>query len=119
MNQGPAPYFIYRENQRTLEDIGAWDRQEVSITGRGEPERVEALAVTAATLPLLRVQPLLGRLFTEENNTPGSPPQVILTYGYWQRAFGGVRDIVGQPLQVDGEPADVIGVLPASFVLET
>jgi predicted permease len=115
MNQGPATYFIYRDNQKTFEDIGAWDRQEVSITGRGEPERVEALEVTAATLPLLRVQPLLGRLFTEQDNAPGSPPQVILTYGYWHRVFGGARDIVGQPLQVDGVPADVIGVLPASF----
>ena len=115
LNQGPATYFIYRDNQRTFEDIGAWDRQEVSITGRGEPERVEALAVTDATLPLLRVQPILGRLLSREDDTPGSPLRVLLTYGYWQRAFGGARDILGQRLQVNGAPAEVLGVLPASF----
>src|SRR3982751_208637 len=65
MNQGPATYFTYLDNQRSFEGIGAWDRQEVSITGRGEPERVEALAITDGTLPLLRVQPLLGRGFSK------------------------------------------------------
>jgi predicted permease len=115
MNQGPATYFTYRDNQRAFEDIGAWDRQEVSITGRGEPERVQALAVTDATLSLLRVQPILGRVFSKEDDTPGSPLRAILTYGYWQRKFGGARDIIGQPLQIDGEPASVVGVLPASF----
>jgi predicted permease len=115
MNQGPATYFTYLDNQRSFEGIGAWDRQEVSITGRGEPERVEALAVTEATLPLLRVQPALGRRFAQEDDTPGNPLRVILTHGYWQRAFGGAGDIVGQRLEIDGVPADVIGVLPASF----
>jgi putative ABC transport system permease protein len=115
MNQGPATYFTYRDNQRAFEDIGAWDRDEVSITGRGEPEHVEALAVTAATLPLLRVRPILGRLFGEEDDRPGSPLGAVLTYGYWQRKFGGARDVLGQPIMIDGKPAVVLGVLPASF----
>ena len=59
-------------SSRVFEDIGAWDTDEVSITGRGEPERVEALAVTDGLLPLLRVQPLLGRLFTKEDDAPGA-----------------------------------------------
>ncbi|MEX2303348.1 MAG: ABC transporter permease [Bryobacterales bacterium] len=115
MNQGPATYFIYHDNQQAFEGIGAWDRTDVSITGRGEPERVEALAVTDGTLPLLRVQPILGRRFSEEDAALGSPLRVILTHGYWQRAFGGARDILGQRLEIDGAPADVVGVLPASF----
>ena len=57
-NHGPATYLTYRENQRAFEAIGAWDPTEVSITGRGDPERVQALLVSAATLPLLRVQPV-------------------------------------------------------------
>jgi predicted permease len=115
MNQGPATYFVYHDNQRVFEDVGAWDPEEVSITGRGEPERVEALAVTEGTLPLLRVQPILGRRFSEEDDAPGVPLRVILTHGYWQRAFGGTRDILGQRLEIDGSPADIVGVLPASF----
>ena len=75
----------------------------MSITGRGEPERVEALSVTATTLPLLRVQPALGRLFGKEDDAPGRPLRVVLTYGYWQRRFGGAPDVVGKTLDVDGE----------------
>jgi putative ABC transport system permease protein len=115
MNQGPATYFTYCDNQRAFEAIGAWESNEVSITGRGQPERIEALSVTEATLPLLRVQPALGRLFRGEDDAPGSPLRVILTHGYWQRRFGGASDVLGGRLNVDGEAADIIGVLPSSF----
>ena len=73
MNQGPATYFTYRDNQRVFEDIGAWESNEVSITGRGEPERVEVLSVTHTTLPLLRVQPVLGRAVQQGGRCPGQP----------------------------------------------
>src|SRR5688500_5438781 len=114
-NHGPATYLTYRENQRAFEAIGAWDPTEVSITGGGDPERVQALLVSAATLPLLRVQPVLGRVFSAEDDTPGQPLRVVLTYGYWQRRFGGAENVVGQALVIDGRPGEVIGVLPASF----
>jgi putative ABC transport system permease protein len=115
VNHGPATYFTYRDNQRMFEDIGAWEGNEASITGRGDPERVEVLAVSDGTLPLLRVQPLLGRLFTKDDDAPGRPLRAILTYGYWQRRFGGAENAVGQTLTIDGTPAEVIGVLAASF----
>ena len=114
-NHGPDTYLTYRDHQRAFEAIGAWDRREVSITAPGEPERVNALAVTSATLPLLGVQPALGRFFAKEDDVPGGPLRVILTHGYWQRRFGGATDAIGQALQIDGRPAEVIGVLPASF----
>src|SRR6266498_3589660 len=93
---GPATYLTYRENQQAFEAIGAWDPAEVSITGGGDPERVQALLVSSSTLPLLRVQPVVGRVFSTEDDTPGHPLRVVLTYGYWQRRFGGVENIVGQ-----------------------
>lgn len=114
-NHGPTTYLTYRENQKAFEAIGAWDPAEVSITGGGDPERVQALLVSATTLPLLRVQPVVGRLFGMDDDTPGSPLRVVLTYGYWQRRFGGAENIVGQMLTIDGRPGEVIGVLPASF----
>jgi putative ABC transport system permease protein len=114
-NHGPTTYLTYRENQRAFEAIGAWDPTEVSITGGGDPERVQALLVSAATLPLLRVQPVLGRVFSAEDDTPGNPLRVVLTYGYWQRRLGGAENVVGQSLVIDGRPGDVIGVLPSSF----
>lgn len=112
---GPATYLTYRENQQAFEAIGAWNPAEVSITGGGDPERLQALLVSATTLPLLRVQPVVGRVFGTEDDTPGNPLRVVLTYGYWQRRFGGLENIVGQTLAIDGTPAEVIGVLPASF----
>ena len=115
MNQGPATYFTYLDNQQAFEGIGVWDTGEETVTGRGEPERISTLEVTAATLPLLRVQPLHGRLFRDEDDEPGSPLRAILAYGYWQSKFGGVEEVIGQTLQLDGEPAEIVGVLPASF----
>jgi putative ABC transport system permease protein len=112
---GPATYLTYRENQQAFEAIGGWHPTEVSITGGGDPERVKALLVTAATLPLLRVQPVIGRIFSAEDDTPGNPLRVVLTYGYWQRRFGGVENVVGRMIAIDGRPGEVIGVLPASF----
>lgn len=114
--QSPATYFIYRDENRVFEDVGLWAPfPDVTITDQGEPERVQALYVTDGTLPTLRVQPLLGRLFTKEDDAPGSPDRTVLTYGYWQRRFGGAPDIVGQSVTIDGAPHEVIGVLPSSF----
>ncbi|MGH9161155.1 MAG: ADOP family duplicated permease [Vicinamibacteraceae bacterium] len=114
--QSPATYFTYRDENRVFEDVGLWAPfPQVSITSPGEPERVQALYVTDGTLAILEVEPLLGRLFTKADDTPGSPDRTVLTYGYWQRRFGGAPHIVGRPVTIDGKPHEVIGVLPPSF----
>ena len=115
LEQGPATYFTYRDSSRVFEDIALWDQEEVSITEAAEPERVQALRVTEGLLPVLRVPPLLGRVFNAEDDAPGSPLRAILTHGYWQRRFGGAPDVIGRSLNVDGRPCEVIGVLPPSF----
>jgi predicted permease len=115
-NHGSATYLTFRANQAAFEGIGAWDPAEVSITGGGgDPERVDALRVSASTLPLLRVQPAIGRLFGAEDDTPGNPLRLVLTHGYWQRRFGGSETVIGRTLTIDGRPGEVIGVLPSSF----
>jgi predicted permease len=115
LNQGPATYLTYREENRVFEQIGMWDNASVSVTGRGEPEKVDALVVTDSTLPALRVRPALGRGFTAEDDSPASPERVLLTHGYWQKRFGGRPDVVGQTLTVEGKLNEIIGVLPADF----
>jgi len=115
LEQGASTYFTYRESSRVFEDIALWDSEEVSITGAGEPERAEGLRVTDGVLGILRVQPLLGRFFTREDDAPGTPRRVILSHGYWQRRFGGAPDVIGRSLDIDGTPCEVIGVLPAWF----
>ncbi len=115
MNQGEATYFTYLDRQRVFDAVGAWDTKQVSITGRGEPERLEALAVSAATLPLLGVRPARGPLVTADEDAPGAPQRAVLTPGYWQRRFGGAPDAVGQTIAVGDRVAEVVGVLPPSF----
>jgi putative ABC transport system permease protein len=115
LNQSPATYFTYRDESRTFDDIGMWDVTAVSVTGAGEPERLQALLVTDGTLGVLRVRPMLGRAFSKEDDTPAGAERVMLTYGYWQRKFGGDQSIVGRGMTIDGRPREVIGVLPADF----
>jgi predicted permease len=115
LNQGPAAYLIYREEGRVFEDIGLWGRMSVSVTGTGEPERVAGLRVTDGLLGVLRVHPAIGRAFTAEDDRYGAPNRVMLSYGYWQRKFGGDPRVIGRLLTVDGEAWEIIGVLPAGF----
>jgi predicted permease len=115
LNMSPATYLVYREEGRVFEDVGLWDNGAVSITGAGEPERVQTLLVTDGTLPLLRVTPVLGRGFTADDDSPKTPERVILTHAYWLRKFGGDQSVIGKPVVVDGRPREIIGVLPAGF----
>ena len=112
VNQSPATYFTYREEGTVFEDIGMWDNDFVSVTEIEKPERVDAIYVTDGSLPLLRVQPTLGRVFTAEDDAPGSPETVILSYGYWQSRFGGDAGVLGRTLIIDGRACEIIGVMP-------
>ena len=76
---------------------------------------MDSLSVTDGTLPLLGIRPALGRLFTAEDDAPGSAETVILSHEFWQRVFKGDPNAIGQSLVVDGSPTQVIGVLPPGF----
>jgi predicted permease len=115
LEMSPSDYFIYREQGRTFQDIGMYQGDSVSVTGVGEPEQVPTLRVTEATLPLLGVQPALGRHFRHEDDLPGAPETVLLSYAYWRRKFGGDSSAVGRTLVVDGKGRQIIGVLPKGF----
>jgi predicted permease len=114
---GAAPflYFTYRDENRTLEDIGIWQGESVSVTGLAEPEQVDAVDVTNGVLPILGVRPVIGRLFSRQDDSPGSPETVVLSFGYWRAKFGGARSVVGRRLLIDSQAREVIGVLPESF----
>ncbi len=111
----PSMYFTYREANRTFEHFGLWSAGGASVTGIAEPELPRALIVTYGVLDALGVPPLHGRWFTEEDDTPGSAETVILTFGYWQRRFGGEASVVGRTLTIDSRPRVVIGVMPETF----
>ena len=115
LNMAPSNYFIYREQNQTFQDIGAYDTTRVNLTGLAEAERLDALNVTDGTLPLLGIPPLLGRTFTHQDDSPGSPDTVILTYGFWRKKFAGSPSAIGQTIILDGTPRQIIGVLPPRF----
>ena len=115
LNMAPSYYFIYREEGRVFEDVGLWNGGAVSVTGTGEPERVQALFVTDGTLSLLHVNPILGRHFTADDDSPKTPERAILSHAYWERKFGSDQAVIGKSVVVDGKPREIIGVLPAGF----
>ncbi|HME06609.1 MAG TPA: ABC transporter permease, partial [Bryobacteraceae bacterium] len=115
LNASPSLYFVYREENRTFQDVGLWRGDAVSVTGLAEPEQVQSLDVTEGVLPLLGVQPILGRGFSHYDDSPKTPETVLLTYGYWQSRFGGDKTVIGRRILVDGTAREVIGVLPQSF----
>jgi predicted permease len=115
LNQAPSTYFLYREQAESFEDIGLWDNNSVTLTGRGEPEEVNAIMVTDGTLPVLGVRPALGRTFTREDDAPGGPDTIMISHAYWQRAFAGSPAAIGQSVIMNGRPREVIGVLPEGF----
>ncbi|HEY2548232.1 MAG TPA: ABC transporter permease, partial [Candidatus Acidoferrum sp.] len=96
LNMAPSNYFIYREQNQTFQDLGVYNRDAVSITGVAQPERLDALDVSDGIIPLLGIPPMLGRSFTREDDSPGGPATVMLTYGYWEKKFGGASSVIGQ-----------------------
>jgi putative ABC transport system permease protein len=114
---GAAPflYFTYREEGRVFQDVGLWNPGTVSVTGLAEPEEVRTLFVTDGILPMLGVQPMLGRVFTRTDDSPDSAETVVLTSGYWRSKFGGDNSAIGRTLMVDSRPREIIGVLPDRF----
>jgi predicted permease len=115
LNMAPSNYFIYREQNRTFQDLGIYHGDSVSVTGAGEPEQVRALDVSDGVLPILGIPPMLGRGFDRADSTTGSPDVVILTYGYWRRKFAGDSSVIGHPITVNAKPRQIVGVMPESF----
>jgi putative ABC transport system permease protein len=115
LNASIADYITYREDSRTLEDVAIWNGTALTVTGLAEPERVDGISATFRLLPILGVQPALGRAFVERDDDPHSPEVVMLGHGYWQRRFGGDPGVVGRRITVDGTAREIIGVLPQAF----
>lgn len=115
LNAAPSEYWILRDETRTLDHVSLWQSNSDSITGAAEPEHVDSMVVTHGFLNALRATPQAGRFFSPEDDKPGAPRTVILSYAYWSRKFGASPGALGQKLRIDGELYDVIGVLRQDF----
>ena len=96
--------------------MAAMAQRSFNLTGAGEPERFDGRKVSGNLFTILGVEPLLGRNFLPEEDKPGSRV-VILSYGVWQRRFGGDTGIIGRALTLNGEPYTVVGVMPGAVEL--
>ena len=114
---GAAPflYFTYREEGRVFQDVAMWRTGTVSVTGIAQPEEVPTLFSTDGLLPILGVQPMIGRVFSRADDAPGGAETVVLTAGYWRAKFGADPAAVGRTVTLDGKPREIIGVLPDAF----
>jgi putative ABC transport system permease protein len=111
----PADYFDYRRDARSFERLGAAQAWAATLAGGERPERIAGLKVSADLFDLLGVPAIVGRTFARGEDEPGRDKIVVLGHGLWQRRFGGDRSIVGRTVQLDGQPYEVVGVMPASF----
>lgn len=115
-----SDYVAWREQQKGFEDLAAFSEGTVNLSGsEGRPERYEGGFVTAATFPLLRVAPILGRNFTEEEDRPGGAAVVIIGWDIWQNRFGADPAIIGKSIRANGVSREVVGVMPRGFLFPT
>jgi putative ABC transport system permease protein len=113
----PANFLVWREQNTVFDQMAAFVEQPANLTGQGEPERIAVQYSTPNLFPLLGVNPVLGRPFTAEEGQTGSDQVAILSYGLWQRRFGGRASAIGQTIRLDEVPYTVVGVMPRDFQL--
>ena len=113
-----AEFLDYARLEAQVESAAAWsDEGDVAITGDGTPESVGAMAMSHEMLPVLGMEPAVGRGFSVEEDLPNAPPVAMIGYDLWRRRYGGDPSLVGRTITVDGTPVRVVGVLPRAFRL--
>jgi predicted permease len=124
LNLSPSMYFTYVEHNRVFQSLGVWIATNSTVTGVAAPEPVRAIGVSDGVLQALNVAPAAGRwLLADDQLGPPRPlpsllrayDKVMLSYGYWQRRFGGDRSVIGRTITVDGRPKEIVGVMPRGF----
>jgi len=111
----PANFFDWRRMNRTFVDMAATGGAGGSLTGDGTPEQVNGRRATPNFFSVLGVHPIAGRTFTDEEDRGGAQV-IVISYGLWQRRYGGERSIVGRTVVMNDTRYEVIGVLPRDFV---
>lgn len=104
-----------RSRSRALKRMGIYVGANLTMTGRGDPVRLVATRMSADFPAMLGDRPILGRAFDAADVSAGNTAVVVLSFGTWQRHFGGAPNVLGRNLTLDGQPRTVIGVMPATF----
>ncbi|HXW17130.1 MAG TPA: ABC transporter permease, partial [Candidatus Acidoferrales bacterium] len=108
-------YKDWRDQSRSFESMQGSCLTAMTLTGMGEPELIQTRYTTAGFFPLLGVTPVAGRNFLPEEDRAESAPVVMISYGLWQRRFGGSKDWIGKTIELGSKPYTLIGVVPPGF----
>jgi predicted permease len=119
MELSPANFRDWKERATSFEAMAAYTSRPANFVGKREPRRLEGAAVTADLLPMLGVRPVIGRLFTREDDRDSAPGTLLISHAIWQSEFGGLAGVLGQVVKLDDESFSIIGVLPADFTFPT
>jgi predicted permease len=111
------PNFLDCKREIRSLDLAARRYGGGAVRGTGEAEYVDGFQISSQLFAVLGVTPVRGRAFRPEEDRPGSAPVIIISYGLWQRQFGGNPAAIGMPLVFDGKPDTVVGIAPSSFRL--
>jgi len=115
-NSSGPDFLDWRKQSRSFEGMACLASWQPVLTGAGEPERIPGGMVSFDFFRVLGINPAFGRTFTPEEDRKPEPESVILSYGFWQRRFGGDRDLLGRTLTLNGRLWTVIGIMPADFL---
>jgi putative ABC transport system permease protein len=105
----------WKQQNNVFDDMGVFLDFRSNLTGEGAPEEIPAQIVTTNLLPMLGVNPIRGRLFAPEEGREGEPGVAVISYGLWQRRFGGDENLVGRKVMLNNLPVTIIGILPEGF----
>jgi predicted permease len=111
----PSMYLTYAEHNRAFQSIGVWVSGTANVTGFAQPEEVHTTYISDGVLQTLNVPPAAGRWMTSAEQAPHSHEVAMLSYGYWQRHFGGDPSVIGRNIQVDSQTREIVGVMPRGF----
>jgi putative ABC transport system permease protein len=111
----PANFYDVRAASRTLENLSAYVWWDANLVDRGNPERLPGFRITSGLFEALGVRPALGRTFVRDDETYGRHHVVIIGDGLWKRRFAADPSVVGRTVMVDGEPHQIVGVMPSRF----
>src|SRR5262245_7276209 len=113
----PAQYYDVKTQSTSFEETAVTIGASFNMTGSGEPERVDAAKVSSSFFRLVGASPMLGRVFTPDEDEPGKAPAVVLSNGFWRRRFGSDAGVLGKTVTLNGSPFTVVGVMPPEFSL--
>ena len=111
----PSMYLTFTRHNHSFQSMGVWQMRSANVTGIAQPDQVDAVFLSDGVLETLEVPPTLGRWFSAADQDPHGGKTVMLSYGYWQRRFGGDRGVIGRSLQLDGQTQEIVGVMPRGF----